>query len=849
MDEAGINIKFTVLKHIGDIIMKQVLTSLILFSTFPSATTIHIPSDYSTIQEGIDASLDGDTVLIAQGTYYENLILGKEIVLASHALYDDLGSDWHANENINNTMISGDHNGSCLIIRDGNIEPTVLGLTFQDGIGTSLQVQTDGCDLTTQKLSGGAILIYKAYPTINYNRFINNGFEEQAGGGGTSESVADGGAISHYASDDIEFDEDRGNARANTGSSRTIPNEMNIQNNYFEGNRSGDGKNFYSNGFEGSIDVSHSIFDDIDCESNSVNDFVLKSKENKAEYIQNDISGNCIEGNSFYVSMDGNNNNSGTESEPFKTIGHALSFVKDDSTITTTIHVGEGVFSPSTTGEQFPIVLPDHVHLLGASRETSILDAEADSDKQSRVIKIVEECQNIKLANFTITGGNAESAGCVGGGGILVALSNYGSVDVVLENLIVTDNSALRGGGISIYQASGPTLSDLIIQENTSQYNGGGLNIDASVASVTGGTIRGNNCVVGSSSTGGGIMMRNSEATLTKISITDNTTPGYGGGIAIYNTDAVLTNLTVSGNVGSVSGGGIGLLQNANAMIINSIIWGNDPNQLFESEAITLTVAYSNIEGGGFAGEGNISADPLFVDADNGDYTLQGGSPCIDTGTADVDGDGVDDMTDYFGAAPDMGAFEFYIAATGLQYTVDNSSVIFNWDPLENVQYYQLERSTDPAFVEDVVLNFAMDNSYTDSGLEWDTEYFYRVAAFVGYWSDYSNVVSVILEFVGTDMGDAIPETYAVHQNYPNPFNPVTTLRYSLPEDGLVNITIYDMMGRQISKPVNSFQNAGYKTIQWIGTNNVGEPVSAGVYLYTIQAGEFKQTKKMVLLK
>ena len=248
-----------------------------------------------------------------------------------------------------------------------------------------------------------------------------------------------------------------------------------------------------------------------------------------------------------------------------------------------------------------------------------------------------------------------------------MALSNYSSVDAVLENLIVTDNSAVRGGGISISRASGPSLSDLIIQENTSQYNGGGLNIDASVASVTGGTIRGNNCVV-DSSTGGGIMMRNAEATLTNITLTDNTTPGWGGGIAIYNTDAVLTNLTVSGNVGSVSGGGIGLLQNANAMITNSIIWDNGQNPLIGLEGITLTVAYSNIEGGGFAGEGNISADPLFVDPGNGDFTLQEGSPCIDAGTADVDGDGVDDITDYFGTAPDMGAFEFWAAVEGLQY-------------------------------------------------------------------------------------------------------------------------------------------------------------------------------------
>ena len=55
----------------------------------------------------------------------------------------------------------------------------------------------------------------------------------------------------------------------------------------------------------------------------------------------------------------------------------------------------------------------------------------------------------------------------------------------------------------------------------------------------------------------------------------------------------------------------------------------------------------------------NINADPLFTDPENGDYTLQTGSPCIDAGTADTDGDGYDDITDYYGLAPDMGAFEF----------------------------------------------------------------------------------------------------------------------------------------------------------------------------------------------
>jgi len=94
-----------------------------------------------------------------------------------------------------------------------------------------------------------------------------------------------------------------------------------------------------------------------------------------------------------------------------------------------------------------------------------------------------------------------------------------------------------------------------------------------------------------------------------------------------------------------------------------------------------------------------------------------------------------------------------------------------------------------------------------------------------------------------------IPDKFTLHQNHPNPFNPVTTLRYDLPEDALVNITIYDMMGRQVKSLVNGSQTAGYRTIQWNATNDRNEPVSAGLYLYTIQAGDYTQTNKMVLLK
>ena len=93
------------------------------------------------------------------------------------------------------------------------------------------------------------------------------------------------------------------------------------------------------------------------------------------------------------------------------------------------------------------------------------------------------------------------------------------------------------------------------------------------------------------------------------------------------------------------------------------------------------------------------------------------------------------------------------------------------------------------------------------------------------------------------------PAKYNLNNCYPNPFNPITTLRYDLPKDGLVNITVYDMMGRVVKTMVNTEQKAGYKTTQWNATNNAGQPVSAGIYLYEIQAGQFRQVKKMVLLK
>ncbi|MDA9671874.1 T9SS type A sorting domain-containing protein, partial [bacterium] len=93
------------------------------------------------------------------------------------------------------------------------------------------------------------------------------------------------------------------------------------------------------------------------------------------------------------------------------------------------------------------------------------------------------------------------------------------------------------------------------------------------------------------------------------------------------------------------------------------------------------------------------------------------------------------------------------------------------------------------------------------------------------------------------------PVDFVLHQNYPNPFNPTTQIKYDLPSDSYVNISIYDVMGRKIKSLFNNNQTSGYHSLRWDATNDIGEGVSAGMYIYTIQAGEYRATKKMVLLK
>ncbi|MGE5363721.1 MAG: M6 family metalloprotease domain-containing protein [Bacteroidota bacterium] len=89
-----------------------------------------------------------------------------------------------------------------------------------------------------------------------------------------------------------------------------------------------------------------------------------------------------------------------------------------------------------------------------------------------------------------------------------------------------------------------------------------------------------------------------------------------------------------------------------------------------------------------------------------------------------------------------------------------------------------------------------------------------------------------------------VPAVFSLDQNYPNPFNPSTTIRFGIPEDGLVRLTVYDILGQKVSDLVNTWMSAGYHKVDWNGAD-----IASGIYYYELQCGQFSAFRKMLLLK
>ena len=106
-------------------------------------------------------------------------------------------------------------------------------------------------------------------------------------------------------------------------------------------------------------------------------------------------------------------------------------------------------------------------------------------------------------------------------------------------------------------------------------------------------------------------------------------------------------------------------------------------------------------------------------------------------------------------------------------------------------------------------------------------------------------------EVLNVEIGNLkpMPERFGVSQNAPNPFNPTTTISYQLPDPAHVRMDIYNLLGQRVRTLIDTPMEAGYFSVEWDGKDQVGRQVATGIYLYRLQAGDFSQTLRMMLLK
>lgn len=794
---------------------------LINIPVIGQGTVIYIPQDFSTIQAGITAALEGDTVLAFPGLYREEVnFIGKNITVASRFIISGDSSD------IISTIIDGDSARTAVRIENGEDSTACLkGLTVTNGSGGN----------------GGGIYCFTADPVIS-NNIIKRNFAQNGAGIylGHSQaklrdnliknniSTTEGGGIRCYFSNTVITDNNIiENSAVRGGGIACINSNVFIGNNLVVENISvaiRTAASAVSLGYDSHAEILNNT---IACNSGdtgaAIHCYVSSTADVRNTIFRSNAPLNLVADDGSAVDLaycdifGGYAGPGNIDADPLLVRPAAGDYnVCGQSPC---IDYGDpAIIDPDSTRSDIGRYYPDHPACeLGVINYASLqgndttgngtfefpfrtIQRAVDMSRQgdsvialngqfTENIEILEK--NIVLgSNFVLTSDTLDIVNTVIDGDSSGDCVNYRRCDGIslLKGFTITNGwrSGIMGFNCDV------TIAENLISDNC----GYGIECDSSSMAIVRNVIRrsrrkGIRCEPwsriyissnkiyenGTESWGGGIQIIYSTAVLENNAVFMNNSSGFGSwggqgaGIACSNADSVLIRNNVFWKNIAYDGGGIACI-NSDITIENSILWNDSVTQtnteIYVEGNSTLEVSYSDIDGG-WTGIGNLDSDPYFRDPVNGDFKLKAiecgypyDSPCIDAGDPNI----LDSLLD---------------------------------------------------------CSWGLGDTRSDMG---------------AYGGGDSLITGIF------DNMPERPDRLILFLNYPNPFNASTTIEYDLPEAGHVRIIVYDPLGREIETLVDVEKPAGRHQVVWDASD-----YSSGVYFYRIEAGDFIETKKMILLK